>query len=78
MEFYEFEEGLHQFFFQSEESDLLEQLALLEAEEQSLTRELEQKQAERRQIGERDEELYRQLRENHRWGEREGKLQKKI
>jgi hypothetical protein len=51
---------------QMEERDLQDQLAFLEQEEQALNRELETKVEERRHIIEKDEHLYRKLRDNHR------------
>nr|CAD2202736.1 unnamed protein product [Meloidogyne enterolobii] len=50
----------------TEERDLLDQLNFLEEEERVLSTELNSKIEERRKINERDEELYRQLRNNHR------------
>nr|CAD2168288.1 unnamed protein product [Meloidogyne enterolobii] len=50
----------------TEERDLLDQLNFLEEEERVLSTELNSKIEERRKINERDEELYRQLRINHR------------
>nr|CAD2206844.1 unnamed protein product [Meloidogyne enterolobii] len=50
----------------TEERDLLDQLNFLEEEERVLSNELNSKIEERRKINERDEELYRQLRNNHR------------
>lgn len=49
----------------NEERELLEQLNLLDNEEQALQQQLKAKIDERRQINERDEQLYRQLRDNH-------------
>jgi hypothetical protein len=48
----------------------MDQLAFLETEEEALNRELEAKHAERRLISERDEQLYRKLRDNHRFVEK--------
>uniref|UniRef100_A0A1I8BAH9 APG6 domain-containing protein n=1 Tax=Meloidogyne hapla TaxID=6305 RepID=A0A1I8BAH9_MELHA len=50
----------------TEERDLLDQLNFLEEEERVLSNQLNSKMEERRKINERDEELYRQLRNNHR------------
>jgi len=55
------------YFLQTEERDLLDQLNFLEEEERVLSTELNSKIEERRKINERDEELYRQLRNNHRF-----------
>lgn len=51
-----------------EESELLDQLARLEEEESSLTQELDEKTKQLKLVTEKDEELYRKLRDNHRLG----------
>lgn len=48
-----------------EEKEMLEQLAALEKEESSLSAELTSKTDEKRALADQDEELYRQLRDNH-------------
>jgi len=51
---------------QLEEKELIEELAALEVEERELGKSLEEKIKEREKMEERDEQLYRQLRDNHR------------
>uniref|UniRef100_A0A915CPZ7 Uncharacterized protein n=1 Tax=Ditylenchus dipsaci TaxID=166011 RepID=A0A915CPZ7_9BILA len=51
---------------QKEEDELLEQFAALETEEKILNQELDNKLEERKLVTEKDTQLYRQLRDNHR------------
>lgn len=53
--------------FQLEENELSDELMALENEDQTLSAELDKKINERKQMAAREEQFYRQLRDNHRF-----------